>query len=398
VRTSFALTAVLVLASAVPASAAASSWKTVLITDKAGHESFYAFAAASARDAWVLGDRAGTRRTEPIAYHWNGRRWRPSALPSGTGGFGDGSGENVRTVLSASGRRNAWAVAPGEFREGPTGGVVTECGERVESIGKTKVIRTSRLLRWNGSRWKSSLVLKDAVVTTVVAVGEKKAWAFGEDLKGPITLHYNGTKWSRKRGPVRVDDAKARKSAIWAVGESAATGQPGVWRFDGTRWLLRPYGRLHPKNAPPTKKAEGHRTMFSSLAVLPGGKIAVSGSFHTYPACPGGETELSAYQLLWSGGSWKRDRASKGWQLTEQTSDGRGGRYAIGLKVFSPLDSAPTIRAVFHRTASGRWVGRKFPGGDPVTVFRVPGTRVVYAAGSVESTYDGDGIVARTAG
>ncbi|MEO3785361.1 hypothetical protein ABGB12_18685 [Actinocorallia sp. B10E7] len=233
VRTAFALITVLVMACVASASAVEPLWWKTVLRAEAGHVRFYAFAAASSRAAWVLGERIGRRGyARPVSYHWDGERRRSSALPSEpTYPRGE---DVVGTRLSASGARNTWLLLPGEF--GYAGEEPEECGLTPVPPEKRRADRPSRLLRWTGSGWEDSLTVEDAVLMSVVAVGSGGAWAFGEDLRGPVVFRYDGTKWTKKSGPVRVHDAEARGSEAWVVGESAVARRAGAWRFDGAFW------------------------------------------------------------------------------------------------------------------------------------------------------------------
>ncbi|GAA2719654.1 hypothetical protein GCM10010439_05780 [Actinocorallia aurantiaca] len=61
----------------------------------------------------------------------------------------------------------------------------------------------------------------------------------------------------------------------------------GAWRFDGVRRHPVPFGEAHPENRAVTRKKDGRWTGHSSLAVLDGGVIAVSGMVgHRALVCP----------------------------------------------------------------------------------------------------------------
>lgn len=365
-------------------------WRTVLDV-RADGTRFHGFVQTSPRNAWALGERDADRGgNEQVAYHWDGGRWRLTPLRAKASQHGYFGLENG-TRLSASHDRNAWLVLPGEFEytleESPG------CGGSHQALERAGVRRASRLLRWDGSGWRDALRVEDVVLTSVAAVGAGEAWAFGEGLDGPVVLRYDGAGWSRRAGPARVDDAKADGAGAWAVGTSVETGQPGIWHFGGARTRHIPFGRVHPSNVPATEEKKGRRTASSSLAVLDGGEIAVSGVVFVQRGCVTPEWATLRefpYQLLWNGFSWKRERGFRRMQLVSQASDGRGGRYAAA----TPITVMSERWRVLHRTASGRWTGLGFPGRNPASVFRPPGAREVHVSGADERGA-GRGLVAR---
>ncbi|WP_157963557.1 hypothetical protein [Actinocorallia populi] len=368
-------------------------WRVVLRTRDTGGDWFYGVAAASARAVWVVGESTGRDgRERPVTYHWDGGRWSVGELPVRPA-MREHRGSENGTRLSASSDRNAWLLLPGAFRfeskDDPA------CGGTVQTAEKKGLSRVSRLLRWDGSGWRTALTVEDAVITSVVAAGEREAWAFGEDLQGQIVLRYDGTKWSRQASPLHVDDAKRDGAGAWAVGESVATGQPGVWYFGGARPRHIPFGGIHPESRRATKKRSGLRTLFSSLAVLGRGEVAVSGLVYVHRGCVIPEWALvreKPYQLRWNGGFWSRERGLEATQVFSQASDGQGGRYAIKLSYVG----LPGSSKVMHRTASGRWRDQKFPGRHPLAVFLLPGTRTVYVVGADSEGGEGyRGVIAR---
>ena len=374
VRAALALITVPVLACA--ASAATFEplpWRTALAV-RSDSTLLYAFAAASPDAAWVLGERTGRRgRTRPVSYHWDGVRWRPSTMPAEP--TREHGGVDHGTRLSVSGTRNAWLLLPGMAEYDGE-----ECGLARRPSERQRVISPSRLLRWDGSGWEGSLTVEDAVLTSVVAVGSERVWAFGEDREGPVVLQYDGTGWTRRSSPVRVDDVKALGSEAWVVGESAGARQAGAWRFDGVRWYPVPFGEAHPENKTVTKKKDGRWTGYSSLAVLDDGGIAVSGMVFTGPWClreSFWSWRESPYQLRWDGDSWTRERGFGQRQLVSQAPDGRGGRYAVGMDFSESSEESE----ILHRTASGRWTGQGISGWRPIAVFRMPGTASFWAVG-----------------
>ena len=171
----------------------------------------------AADDVWAVGVRGdgGYRNARPLTLHWDGDRW--STVPSL-------NAAGVLISVEAVSSSDVWAV--GQLYVG----------------GDTDIL----ILHWDGSAWsriaapeqpgqynhldKVSAVSAD----DVLAVGE---YSSGEEEPRPISLHWDGRRWTQSRaaldGIVQLDAISPRDA--WAVGESAQqTTLAKHW--DGTRW------------------------------------------------------------------------------------------------------------------------------------------------------------------
>jgi hypothetical protein len=174
--------------------------------------------ALAADNAWAVGRAAGGTGSVTLVEHWNGTSW--SVVPS----------PNVNVLNSLHGiaavsSTNLWAV--GDATRSTTDGVST--------------MRTL-VERWNGTSW--SVVPSPNVGTgnnslaAVVARSASDAWAVGyyDDVTGSIpirrtlTLHWNGSAWSRVVSPnpgtgdnwLTDVDATPGATTVWTSGISAA--------------------------------------------------------------------------------------------------------------------------------------------------------------------------------
>jgi hypothetical protein len=136
--------------------------------------------ARTASDAWAVGNYVtGTGSGGPLALHWTGRAWHPTAIPAIKFGY--------LTGVVALSRTDAWAV-----------GVV---------------FNTSRMLlfRWNGTAWHQVSTpagltvpgLGEQTGITSDSAGQLWIYDFGPQTgQGASYLRYDGHRWSMLHGPV----------------------------------------------------------------------------------------------------------------------------------------------------------------------------------------------------
>src|SRR5262249_24408770 len=117
------VTAVLALGQGFPAQAgvgaAAPSWRVVFrhqVGPPANFSGFLAVTTLGKKNAWAFGDSHLALNRPPIAYRWQGLRWRASALPSGL--------SSPIVAASEPAASDVWAVG-----------------------------RTGYILHFNGTRW-----------------------------------------------------------------------------------------------------------------------------------------------------------------------------------------------------------------------------------------------------
>jgi hypothetical protein len=155
--------------------------------------------AISAHDVWAVGRTGFT--AQPLAFHWNGTKWRDIRTPS----FPPGGGDAVFESVSAQSATNAWAVG---------------------SHGSKTLIE-----RWNGHAWSVKPSVDPGQVQTLsdIAGTAGDLWAVGRWV-GPghsrnLVEHWDGAAWTvadvpdpgtyRKLSGVTVSSA----GDVWAVGQ-----------------------------------------------------------------------------------------------------------------------------------------------------------------------------------
>ena len=140
-------------------------------------------AARSRSDAWIVGSTGGDP-SSPLAWHWNGVRWRLVGAP----GPPQLRGLEAVTIVS---RDDVWATGPGDDR------VVHWDGRRwhvppqpkpqrdteVNALasGRTGAVWVGApLQRWNGRGWiMSRSAGRDEMIQSIAAVTASDVWAVG---------------------------------------------------------------------------------------------------------------------------------------------------------------------------------------------------------------------------
>ncbi|WP_067832476.1 hypothetical protein [Actinomadura kijaniata] len=349
--------AVAATAFAAPAHAAAPTWRVVKTYDNGKYDGFNGVLALSKNNAWAFGggDRKAGDFNRPLAYHWNGKSWRSSALPTGlTGHLWDGS---------ASSSANVWAY-----------------GGNSEAGGS----RGSYVLRWNGKKWAvaKKFAASRGRISGILALSAKNVWVFGAPGadRGVGTWHYNGRSWTElKNPPALIGEADASSATnAWANARGLNGDAKTIVRFDGKRWkTVSTKGVLpadqHPEddNAPQVSSFVGEPLVRSAKEVW----------FPAHTQRYGGTSKPSTTNLLlrWNGKRWQKYAVPTKQSPREVVPDGRGGLWVVAG---SPHDRAE----IWHRSAAGKWtranvtVPRGRVGG-PADAALMPGTRSVVGAG-----------------
>jgi hypothetical protein len=206
--------------------------------------------AISPTDVWALGYSIASPggRHQLLVVHWNGTQWSQIGVPAVVAKHILLTGFTAFDPISAT---SALSLAPGVIRVGHG------------------VIKSDRIVSWNGRKWSRTPRLFGAALAGVGAASDSDAWAVGYTCAGlarfhrrcpPFraqTLHWNGRHWRYVPNPgledSRLFNVTARSSSdVWAVGRHCApadvafrTGSCShpaalILRWDGTRWSKVP--------------------------------------------------------------------------------------------------------------------------------------------------------------
>lgn len=204
------------------------SWKMVHAPSYSWNDSVLnAVSARSAGDAWAVGYEVSneTGFDETLTLHWHGTMWNRVKSPNGD------PYTNYLYGVSSYSATNVWAV--GHTYDG------------------------TLILHWDGTSWLKvhtpNPSSSDNRLAGVSGASSTDVWAVGSyvsdttDDYAPMTLHWDGTDWSKITSPndVSADDQLAGVSApsatdAWAVGQSfdPLTGEHDtlILHWDGTSW------------------------------------------------------------------------------------------------------------------------------------------------------------------
>lgn len=170
-----------------------------------------AVSAASARDAWAVGDSGVNGQA--LTLHWNGVSWKKVPTPA----IADGA--TLNGVADSS--RAIWAVG-------------TASSAPYQTV----------ILRWKGTSWvrvpsPSPSADGGSQLFAVAAVG-KVAWAVGYSGVSTLIERWTGTKWTRVPSPNRASAndlagvTVVSASDAWAVGQG--NGQTLILHWNGKVW------------------------------------------------------------------------------------------------------------------------------------------------------------------
>lgn len=206
------------------------AWRQVPSPDPGGStraNDLYGVTAVSAANIWAVGDYANDLGSlQPLIVHWNGRSWRPVAVPPPTQGVGS------LYSVAADSASDVWAV-----------------GETCGTCASDETLT----YHWNGSTWTqiSSPSPDDfAALRSVTTIDASDAWAVGDYFSGTATqtlaLHWDGTAWTQATtpdpgGPANPNfllGAAAAAGTAWAVGRyfDGSGFDSLVLKWDGSAW------------------------------------------------------------------------------------------------------------------------------------------------------------------
>jgi hypothetical protein len=186
--------------------------------------------ATSATSAFAVGRATGANNTG-VALRWNGSTWSRLAVPA------TGSPTAFAAVKAFSGT-DVWAVG---------------------GDGSTTQSHTNVAMHFNGGTWSPVPIpspgTQDNVLRSVDGSGPGDVWAvgflrdqpYGNRIRVPMILHWNGTAWSSVPSlgggagfsTYLYDVAAVSATDAWAVGETPGVGA-FVERWNGTAWSAAP--------------------------------------------------------------------------------------------------------------------------------------------------------------
>src|SRR5581483_1172919 len=248
--------------------------------------------ALSASDAWAVGfqNSSNLNESRTLTLHWDGVSWRTIPSPN-PGKCNQGNFGNVLTSVAAVSSNDVWAV-----------GFTFPCNALLQPM----------TMHWDGTKWSvvatPKLPFNNNALNGVFALASDNVYAVGFQTASngaSLTLveHWDGTSWTvmsspnkNQTGNVLQSISGTSPSDIWAVGDAVAPNVPVrtlVEHFDGTQWKL-----VNSPNPLPTGSLN-QNVLVSVTAVSPTDSTAVGfildSSFLR---------ELTMVQH-WDGVSWK---------------------------------------------------------------------------------------------
>ncbi len=216
--------------------------------------------ATSAGNAFAVGDATSaiTGAHIGVALRWNGSAWGRLTVP-GT------STETAFTAVKAFSANDAWAV----------GGTTASANSS----------RTTVAMHFNGTAWTPTPIqspgTRDNILTSVDGSAANDVWAvgylhnlpYGNRVRLPMIMHWNGSAWSRVPSPgdtsahstYLYDVAAVSATDAWAVGYDQNSGSSAAFveRWNGSAWNVVPAPAL---------------TSLSSVAARSGNDVWVTGT------------------------------------------------------------------------------------------------------------------------
>lgn len=292
-----------------------------------GSNDMLSVAAVDARDVWAVGDicpqQCNASAHSTLVEHWAGARWRTISPPPGTGLL------IPPTVISASSAANVWVFG--------------------DTVGLT-----TRVARWNGSRWASFSFPGEVRTYAAAVFSRTDVWALGEisnpssASSRPYVVRFTGRRWLRVPSPLAPQAASAvAPDDIWTVG--TLTGPGEVWaaaHWNGSSWRTLRF--------PPLPPAVQRRAEIgnASIEAYSARDAWVDIGLTTGVASDG------IIVLHWNGQAWSKVPVPDHTQADGDISqDGHGGiwMYAIG-----PAIPAGALTYLYHYS-NGQWSRQRTP-------------------------------------
>lgn len=340
-----------------PAEAAGPAWRVVKTYNHTKYNAVAGVVALSSKNAWALSgtNAAQSGASRPLAQHWNGKTWKPVALPGGLKGMlraGDYSTSS-----------DVWAIGSGE------------------GVG-------SYVVRWNGRKWSVSRKWAQGQVTGITVINPKDVWVFGAPGadQGVGTWHFNGRSWAKVSAPFlpgRASELSGKN--IWAIGRGLDGDSKTIGRWNGRKWTTVPTGSAVPSDI--NEPNHQRNTFLADLLVRSSKDVWVAG--WVYESRSGSKYTETPLLVHYNGKSWKRVTAPAAGTISHITADGKGGLWFAGR-----LKGRGVLR---HRSSAGKWttasvvnLGTRYPSFSDLAL--IPRTTQVFAAGQLRPKDDGSSL------
>ena len=194
-----------------------STWKVVAVprVSLRLETTLTGISCASPANCWAVGfaqRNLGIGKQEPIAEHWQGKKWSPQILPKPKGHSSAGL-----SGVSCPAATRCWAVG------------FTNAGSAFAE-------------HWNGKRWSTvpdALPAFGAALTSVSCVSDANCWAAGTRNGRPLAEHWQGRAWSVAATSAKggFDAISCLRAACMAAGfKSSPFGLAERW--NGSKWLV----------------------------------------------------------------------------------------------------------------------------------------------------------------
>lgn len=250
-------------------------WRVVDVPKSGGflRDNLRAVEAVGSGDVWAGGTSYVNGNPTSLVLHWNGRRWRPVLTPDPPQSTSDVTGVSATSdgdVFAAGGLDRRAAVLrleDGTFGEVPVEQVGTDSNQLlgisaaapddIWAVGALGEFNPEALtLHYDGTEWtrvKAPAPPSGTQLEDVVALGSDDAWAVGRtnpgDFGKAVALHWDGTRWRSIGVPQPGGEyASPRLLAVdalgpddvWAVGQYDGDSFPRtmIVHWDGSRWRL----------------------------------------------------------------------------------------------------------------------------------------------------------------
>ena len=266
-----------------------SSWNRVRTPRRGIAESLSDVDTFGRRSAWAVGSYQRldpeTRRVDLRTHvlRWNGSKWSVVSSPN-AGATPNGGLEGVAHVGSNRAFAVGWSGDPNprslilrwngsswsrmkhpqvQQPEVYLHAVDGSGPNDVWAVGYTndpKGLRRTLAMHYDGRAWRvvrtPNPSSTDNVLEDVVVVGPTEAWAVGWSANGPITMRWDGTRWTRLRenetgkGDTHFGVDATRSERIMIAGRALVPSENGrkvtgmVQRWNGSSWSTSRQGRL----------------------------------------------------------------------------------------------------------------------------------------------------------